>query len=1126
LSYTVANVHPRVLLTQADVATLQTFAASGDARYTAFKSYVDAHMPPAADLGNVYPPFGQDYALLYAITGASGYAQAAVAITSGSLHVSDISGDSFYFCRTLMPQLVAVYDWCYDWLVANGWERTYRDGMIAQANAVWPETDGTRTGAWAVNEPENNYYHGFMLTWMYGLCLFYADSAASGWVNHAVSRWQTEALPFLQSQDRTYSASGGVWTEGVSYGYGSTANIFRYLRGHATATGQNLFTSGATNGTTSAWCKESVLSLLYMTAPNRTELLPMGELASDAGNNLNAQHRSALLLAQRYLDPTTAGYAKWALDRATFYGGSANQGLWENFAFRTPEVAAVDYTAALEKGWQAAGANVATSRSDWTTGATQVWLHSGSSSSLGNHQDLAQNGFQIWRDYWVATSQKVAGGGTFARDASQNNSVTIGGNEQYLGSSNATLTYSKETTGWSYFSGEAAPAYQKPANTTWLNGFRRDLIFLKPNFVVVSDRLDAPDASLTKKWHVNSLQTTPPPLTARGYTLTGAVTTSKLFGTVHLPAVPTVTTQGITNGGGSPIAYRIDVAAPTGSSVDYLLNTLETAPAAQGAATTVSGLVTSGTGVHGVQIGTSICAFDMRTGPATSFSYGASGGGTISHVIATGHPSTAYTWSLTPSSASSAPTGTVTTSSQGIANFLTTTTGFASLALTTSGPAPPFYVMQPLGSVVSSAAAASTVHLSGAAFGAATGTVTFGSSGAALSSWTPTDIAATVPTQASYSHTDDVTVSWMTSATVTSGAHFTAASTQYAKATNPAALTPGASQSFSFAGWVYLDSKGAERAIFSKFSTAGGQRSYVLTYDDTADRFRFYGSNGGGTATNAQDTHLGSPATGTWYFIACGFDSPNNQVWISANAAAKDTTSIGTVTNFGGTADFYFSTYNAGTTSPHDGRVDNWGAWFGKVLSASEITTLYNSGGGVQYTALTGTSLSGATAFWQFDGPDASAVWRDQVLSVPVTGGATTAAPTAIGGLVPFTSSSTSTLTYSSFLTTAPAATGPAIGSIRLNGASVNTAPALTQVHILGSGFGSSAGSVLFGVKTATVQNWTDTDVTVLVPAQNSYPISVGVTVSDASSNSDTRNNFVVTAPGSDCSNCPISILF
>lgn len=178
---------------------------------------------------------------------------------------------------------------------------------------------------------------------------------------------------------------------------------------------------------------------------------------------------------------------------------------------------------------------------------------------------------------------------------------------------------------------------------------------------------------------------------------------------------------------------------------------------------------------------------------------------------------------------------------------------------------------------------------------------------------------------------------------VGTAAQFTAANSEYLSHTDNASLSTG-DIDFTFALWVYLDSKTTDRVLISKWD-AGTQREYLLRYLQTTDRFQWLVSPDGVANTPVSADNFGIPSTVTWYFVVAYHDSVANTIGISVNNGTFNTAAHTTgVQN--GTASFVIGQVNAAFYM--DGRIDEVGFWKRK-LTAQEITTLWNGGAGITY---------------------------------------------------------------------------------------------------------------------------------------------------------------------------------
>ena len=167
-------------------------------------------------------------------------------------------------------------------------------------------------------------------------------------------------------------------------------------------------------------------------------------------------------------------------------------------------------------------------------------------------------------------------------------------------------------------------------------------------------------------------------------------------------------------------------------------------------------------------------------------------------------------------------------------------------------------------------------------------------------------------------------------------------------ASNPSLAISDIDASWGF--WVYLDTKSAQMGLVTKWNANSSQRGYQIYYSSAADRFAFLVSSDGTFNANFQINAdaLGSPATGTWYYINAWHDSVGNTINIQVNN--------GTVNSKAHTAGLFASTaafaLGAEAFSPFsrflNGRLDEAGFWK-RVLTTDERTWLWNGGSGRSY---------------------------------------------------------------------------------------------------------------------------------------------------------------------------------
>lgn len=180
---------------------------------------------------------------------------------------------------------------------------------------------------------------------------------------------------------------------------------------------------------------------------------------------------------------------------------------------------------------------------------------------------------------------------------------------------------------------------------------------------------------------------------------------------------------------------------------------------------------------------------------------------------------------------------------------------------------------------------------------------------------------------------------------VGSAAQFTAASLESLSIVDNADVSAG-DIDFTIAGWVFLDSVGATRAIAVKGSLgaiASDEYGVFVTVGNSASFF----------VEDQAGTHFGQATTGaaltvsTWAFVVAWHDSVANTV----NCQLNNGTVASSAYTFGvknGTNAFALGATTSGGASYMNGRIDEVGFWK-RVLTVAERTSLYNAGSGVTY---------------------------------------------------------------------------------------------------------------------------------------------------------------------------------
>jgi len=201
-------------------------------------------------------------------------------------------------------------------------------------------------------------------------------------------------------------------------------------------------------------------------------------------------------------------------------------------------------------------------------------------------------------------------------------------------------------------------------------------------------------------------------------------------------------------------------------------------------------------------------------------------------------------------------------------------------------------------------------------------------------------------------------------------AQFTAANSESLSIASNSTLQLG-DIDFTIAGWAYLDSKTTARSIAGKRATGGTtDLEFTFVYDNATDRFVLAIGDSSNISTVAAN-NLGSPSTGTWYYVVGWRDKTAGTINIQVNNGTVDSATVSRIPQVG-TATFRVGAQQNTAAVFWNGRIDSLGFWK-RTLTAAERTWLYNSGNGRVYADIgqSGTDGSALTtnliSWWNLD---------------------------------------------------------------------------------------------------------------------------------------------------------------
>lgn len=358
----------------------------------------------------------QNHALRYLLSGKedSGRIAIKLALTDvrKGMAAINVQGSHGLEVRDVLPRVALVLNWCSPLFTEQERRDTVRQ-LEEWVRWIWPETNPGRAADFAVDDPGDNFYHGYMLgTWLTGLALQGWSDRAHAIVTLMENRWERQALPFLKRFH-----AGGYPLEGTTYGVETLNRIWQYRDASAMDLGGMAFGD--------MWPDSTLPFLLHFTAPDRTHHAPFGDAGGDHRDKLTRYAVAAALIASNHLPNEQAGELLHWVNQVTQRIDPWPWLAWHDVLWVRTDIPTLDYKTRRTKSYYAPGGGFVSSRTSWQKDADQVVLVAGPGRQ--NHADLAQGGFAVWagkEQAWATGPHRIWADTTLLRETSWHNVVT------------------------------------------------------------------------------------------------------------------------------------------------------------------------------------------------------------------------------------------------------------------------------------------------------------------------------------------------------------------------------------------------------------------------------------------------------------------------------------------------------------------------------------------------------------------------------------------------------------------------------------------------------------------------------------------------------------------------------
>jgi len=520
-----ASGHPYLLFSPERVNKLREQLKNGEPGSIKFKNIVDKQV----DGAEYYGFEAKHVAFMYPILGDDKYCQYAVASTDKLVTLEEqniqtfVDGgsfkvlaayDSFLYVGKRVGGVAAVYDWCYETLT-----EPQKTRWIAYGNEVlfnlWNYKEASWGGrakkgnGYATGNPLNNYYYSFLEATMYfGLATQGDNLDAGKWLSYfRDNKVETQMLP------KFASIKGGGSAEGTGYGT-SLSRIFKLMDWWENSTwkkadGSILTGEKLYNENTLA--RESLDYMLHTVVPSLKYLSPLGDHARDSTAGFYDSHREYLLvLSKLYPDAPSTKAAKTLLQQ----GGYSSMGKYytaiNDFLYANDSIKAAPL-AALPNFYYAETVGHVFSRTDWGQAASYFSASIGPYHEVHDHRD--KNSFVFFKDEWMAYDQNINTHSGIYQKESIHSMVrfdNLDNSDPYQGmiwrAPDPIVHAVVDTPEYTYVSADTAPLYEdRKTKVNLVEQYKRDMVYLKPNVLLVYDQLRTTAGNnIQKTWQLQS----------------------------------------------------------------------------------------------------------------------------------------------------------------------------------------------------------------------------------------------------------------------------------------------------------------------------------------------------------------------------------------------------------------------------------------------------------------------------------------------------------------------------------------------------------------------------------------------------------------------------------------------
>ena len=278
--------------------------------------------------------------------------------------------------------------------------------------------------------------------------------------------------------------------EGWSYGGGYWFGLQGFY-GYYTATGENIFSGFS-------WPLELMRSNIHRLYPNMTNIPVWGDNGVSTGSNLKS-YAQVFTGINKELNPTAeeTKVGQWILEN-TALGGTSIEA--EDLLWGRKNVAAIAPSASsLPLYNHAVGNGVVSMRSSWNNAPDTVLGMIILESKYGADHENNDDG----QFYIIRGNDSLLDRETYTDTSLASSTIAFNATSAYGGSAltEPAIDRAENSSAYAYVSGDITPSYKKLWRPDLAKLFRRSMLYVRPNFFVISDVTQSNLATDIKDWY-------------------------------------------------------------------------------------------------------------------------------------------------------------------------------------------------------------------------------------------------------------------------------------------------------------------------------------------------------------------------------------------------------------------------------------------------------------------------------------------------------------------------------------------------------------------------------------------------------------------------------------------------